>query len=152
MLDMTGTGLNSDDGDPPSCAVCVLAYNEEQHMGSTLRAILRGISDENIVVHLYANGCTDGTADVARVVATWHPKLVVHELEIASKPEAWNVGLADHDYDVLVFADGDVIPEPGVVERLRDELWSSPVALIATCRPVPASKGLNWQQRIVGFM
>jgi hypothetical protein len=130
----------------------VLAYNEEQHMGNTLRAILRGISDENVVVHLYANGCTDRTADVARVVATWYPKLAVHELEIASKPEAWNAALADHDHDVLVFADGDVVPEPGVVECLRDRLWDSPSALISTCRPVPASKGLRWQQRLVGFM
>jgi hypothetical protein len=151
-LDVTDTGIDSDGGDTPSCAVCVLAYNEEQHMGSTLRAILRGISDENVVVHLYANGCTDRTAEVARVVANWYPKLVVHELEIASKPEAWNAGLADHEQDVLVFADGDVIPEPGVVECLRDELWNSPLALITTCRPVPVSKGLNWQQRVVGFM
>jgi glycosyltransferase involved in cell wall biosynthesis len=149
---MADTGIDSDGGDSPSCAVCVLAYNEEQNMGSTLGAILRGISDENVVVHLYANGCTDRTADVARVVANWYPKLVVHELEIASKPEAWNVGMADHDYDVLVFADGDVVPEPGVVECLRDELWNSPIALISTCRSVPVTKGLDWQQRVVGFM
>jgi glycosyltransferase involved in cell wall biosynthesis len=149
---MADTGIDSDGAESPSCAVCVLAYNEEQNMGSTLRAILRGISDENVVVHLYANGCTDRTADVARVVANWYPKLVVHELEIASKPEAWNAGLADHDYDVLVFADGDVVPEPGAVECLRDELWNSPIALISTCRPVPVTKGLNWQQRVVGFM
>lgn len=133
-------------------SVCVLAYNEEKHIERTLSAIVDGSEPSPFAVHVYANGCTDRTVEIARRFAETHANVFVREIPVASKPYAWNTAFAEQQSEFLIFADGDIVPEPGAVTHLVGRLKTIPHAVIASCRQVPLRKGLNLQQKLVGFM
>jgi glycosyltransferase involved in cell wall biosynthesis len=135
-----------------SLSVCVLAHNEEKGIGATLQAILKGTEARPFPVHVYANGCTDGTADACRKLAATHQNIKVHELTIASKPNAWNTAFAEQSAEFVVFSDGDVIPDEGAARALARELEQHPAAIIATCTQVTAGTGLNLEQKLVGIL
>lgn len=133
-------------------SVCVLAYNEEKRIERTLSAIVDGSEPSSFAVHVYANGCTDRTVEIARRFAESRANVFVREIPVASKPHAWNTAFAEQQGEFLVFADGDIVPEPGAVTHLVGRLKAIPHAVIASCRQVPLRQGLNLQQKLVGFM
>jgi cellulose synthase/poly-beta-1,6-N-acetylglucosamine synthase-like glycosyltransferase len=132
--------------------VCVLAHNEEKNIVATLQAIMAGAGANPFPVHVYANGCTDHTVAVCRALAGSHPNLAVHELAIASKPNAWNTAFAEQKAEFLVFSDGDVIPDEGAALELVNELARKPTAILASCTQVTASEGLSAEQKLVGLL
>jgi glycosyltransferase involved in cell wall biosynthesis len=108
---------------PPALSVVIPASNEEGWIGRCLAALLA--SDpvpggaEAIVV---ANGCRDGTADVARgfagqaEAAGW--RLAVIEREEGSKPGALNAGDAAARGTLRAYLDADCVVAPGVMAAL----------------------------------
>jgi glycosyltransferase involved in cell wall biosynthesis len=132
--------------------VCLLAHNEEKHIARTILAVLNGTEELLFPVYVYANGCTDLTANITLELAEKHGNVYLRDIPVASKPNAWNTALAEQRKDFLIFADGDVIPDPGAVFRLIEELRNTPGAIIATCRQVPILRGINWQQKLVGIL
>ena len=54
--------------------VCILAYNEQKHIADTIRAVSTGNGDAAFDIIVYANGCTDNTADVVRARMRDHPE------------------------------------------------------------------------------
>lgn len=135
-----------------SLCVCVIALNEEKHIEATLGAILAGAERESFPVRVYPNGCTDRTVEIAQGFSSSHPNVEVRVLPVASKPNAWNTAFSENDHEFLVFSDGDVLPEPGAATRLARELTANPACVIASCRRVPATRGLGVQQKLVGFL
>lgn len=132
--------------------VCVLAYNEANNIGRTLTALCAAQAMASIPVYVYANGCTDATAQEVARFAERHGNVYLRELPVASKPNAWNTAFAEQTSDFLVFSDGDIIVEPGAAFKLVGDLEGAPGAVIATCRQVSTDHGLTTQQKLVGFM
>lgn len=70
-------------------SVVIPAHNEESTIGRTLRSVLDGSAPGELEVIVVCNGCTDGTASVARSVT---PAPTVAELAQPSKVAALNEG------------------------------------------------------------
>jgi cellulose synthase/poly-beta-1,6-N-acetylglucosamine synthase-like glycosyltransferase len=134
----------------PNASVLVPAYNEEQNIVQLLERIAaesaRGAwtLDDVIVV---ASGCTDETLPRARSVAARHPMIrVVEQAEREGKASAINAGLALVRNDDVVLVSGDVMPVPGTIQRLLEELADPGVGVVGG-RPVP----LNAPSSFTGF-
>lgn len=111
----------------PALSVIIPASNEEGWIGRCLAAVLA--SDpvpggaEVIVV---ANGCRDGTAEVARGFAAQAQQagwsLTVIEREEGSKPGALNAGDAVARGECRAYLDADCVVTPGVMAALARAL------------------------------
>ncbi|MBW4663639.1 MAG: glycosyltransferase [Chroococcus sp. CMT-3BRIN-NPC107] len=104
---------------PPlaECEVCVIVpvRNEAQTLKATLSALtyqidLNGnkLNWRRCEVILLANNCSDNSAEIARHFARWHPKLVLHVVEITLSPAEAYIGkvrqiLMDEAYRRLVY-------------------------------------------------
>lgn len=133
--------------------ICILAHNEQKHIAETVEALATGSAQLGCDIKVYANGCTDNTEAIVRELARRLPNLSLRELDIASKPHAWNVAFRENSHAVLVFADGDVVPEPGAIEALWS-LLTEPGAgvILAGCSLWPRRSALGIGQRFVGFL
>jgi glycosyltransferase involved in cell wall biosynthesis len=69
-------------------SVVIAAHNEEAVLGRCLRRLLADAAPGEFEVVIAANGCTDGTARLARAV----PGVTVIEVAVASKSAALNAG------------------------------------------------------------
>ncbi|MEO3816268.1 glycosyltransferase [Plantactinospora sp. B24E8] len=85
-------------------SVVIAAHNEAAVLGRTLRTLLAGAAPGEFEVVVVANGCTDGTADVARGV----PGVTVLELPAAGKPGALNAGDAAATAFPRIYLDADI--------------------------------------------
>jgi hypothetical protein len=85
--------------------VLIPAHNEESVIARTLARLAVGVAPEDLDVVVVCNGCTDGTADVARTVAPWARVL---EVPKPSKAEAVRVGNAAGTVFPRVHLDADV--------------------------------------------
>ncbi len=95
---------------PPFISVVIPAHNEEEFLPDTLAALNQQTYDffETIVV---TNGCTDGSAEVARGNCT---RLL--ELEERGLGPARNLGAARSRGNLLLFLDADTILEPNALQ------------------------------------
>ncbi|MFB9239216.1 glycosyltransferase [Plantactinospora siamensis] len=85
-------------------SVVIAAHDEATRIGHTLRTLLADARADEFEVVVVANGCTDGTASVARLF----PGVTVLELETASKPAALNAGDAVATRFPRLYLDADV--------------------------------------------
>lgn len=119
--------------------VCVPARDEAGAVPRLLGALGRQEGVGNVRVVLLANGCTDGTAAIARAAARSHPILDLRVIEVTLPPERATVGVARgmamdagaewlgedgrHPLDtggVLLATDADALPPPGwIAANLR---------------------------------
>ncbi|MPZ26539.1 MAG: glycosyltransferase [Micromonosporaceae bacterium] len=118
-------------------SVVIAAHNEQAVLGRTLDALL-GDGPDGLDVTVVANGCTDGTAAVARA----RPGVRVIELAEASKPSALNAGDAVAVGFPRVYLDADISLPGAAVRRLAAAVSGSALAavprrrLILTGRPL----------------
>jgi glycosyltransferase involved in cell wall biosynthesis len=137
-------------------AICILARNEENGIAACLHQ-LAGQSifedqDLQIQVHVVANGCTDGTAQVAgsarQEVESRRGQLFVHDLVEGGKSRAWNRAvhsLVPPDTDLIFFVDADVqLISKQVLADLMRTLRASTKAKVCTGYPV---KDITTKQR-----
>lgn len=133
--------------------VCILAHNEECNIASTVRSISDSCKGLHAETKVYANGCTDATASIVQEMTREIPNLTLRELDIASKPNAWNIAFCENNHDALVFSDGDVVPANKAVETLYEVLTKEGQNIIlAGCRYWPSWKGKSLEQRWTGFL
>ncbi|NLS95787.1 MAG: glycosyltransferase [Planctomycetaceae bacterium] len=132
--------------------VCVLAYNEQNHIARTVQAIRAGNDGVDFDVVVYANGCTDQTTEVVKGLLATVPNLRLRELAKPSKPEAWNTAFVENQNLVLFFSDGDIAPEPGCVARLYQCLTENPTVSIVCPELRPQPTGLPLDKRLTGFL
>lgn len=95
------------------------AYNEEASIGPTIEAMLaqERVPDQIVVI---PNGCTDGTAEVARR----YPVTVLELPRLEhKKSEALNIGWSRHarDADVVICLDADTVMPPNAVRDWEQE-------------------------------
>ncbi len=111
-------------------SVIIPASNEAGYIKACLTALLASgaLGAEAIVV---ANGCRDGTAQVAQEMAAkaqaagW--RLVVLDLAQGGKPNALNAGDLVAQGDLRAYLDADVIVSPGLMAEL--------IAVLTTDQP-----------------
>lgn len=112
-------------GSPPVACVVVPAHNEAAVIGRLLDALQSGIAPGQIEVIVACNGCTDGTADIARARGA-----TVVEIEAASKIAALNAGDDAATGFPRCYVDADVVVTGGAVAEVA-RLLSEPGVLCA---------------------
>jgi glycosyltransferase involved in cell wall biosynthesis len=133
-------------------AVCILAHNEERFIERTINAILNTTQLKDFSITVYANGCTDKTYQIAKYLSLKNKNIKVLDIAIPSKVNAWNVAFNEHDEDVLIFCDGDVVPEKNAVFQLLQDLNQNEEVVISSTRLFPLTYGTNFERLFVGFM
>ena len=123
-------------------SVIMPAFNEAAGIGGTLRGLLDSPQfDADIEIVVAANGCTDGTASIARSFG-------VHVLEIrtASKTAALNAADQVVHGEVRIYMDADVRVTPALLRQLAAAVTRPGVAA-AVPRPVVDLAGSTWPVR-----
>lgn len=125
----------------PWVSVLVPAHDEEQVIGRCLKALLAGVDVTGVEVLVVANGCTDRTAQVARL----HGADVL-EVATASKVGALRAG--DEMLATLprVYLDADVVLGPGALQALAREL-ASDLPRVGAPRAIFRTEGRPWVVR-----
>jgi glycosyltransferase involved in cell wall biosynthesis len=100
-------------------SVVIAARNEEDVVGRCLDALLGGAEPGQLEVVVVCNGCTDGTADVAR---THGDDVHVIETSIASKTAALNLGDRRVSGFPRFYVDADVALPFASVQRIVGRL------------------------------
>jgi glycosyltransferase involved in cell wall biosynthesis len=131
------------------------AYNEEASIAATIRAMLQQerVPDEIVVI---PNGCSDGTAEVARQF----PITVLELPRLAhKKSEALNTAWREYGQsaDLIICLDADTVMPPNAVrdwaaefeadaQRIEDEVvwWDSPEAETVKVRPAASGGSPGW--------
>ncbi|KQQ05716.1 MULTISPECIES: glycosyltransferase [unclassified Rathayibacter] len=100
-------------------SVIIPAHDEAAVIGRLLRALVDGDPEGRLEIVVGANGCTDGTAAVARAV---DPRILVAETERASKIAGLNA--ADEIATVFprIYVDADVSVSAETLLAVGDEL------------------------------
>lgn len=123
-------------------AVVIPANNEEDWIARCLRAVLASDGPDHVQVIVVANGCSDGTADVARglirdfAARGW--ALVVLELMQGGKIAALNAGDGWVTAPVTAYLDADVVVGPEVLGQLADALRGDTPAYGSGTLHIPA--------------
>ncbi|SEL11967.1 glycosyltransferase family 2 protein [Rhodococcus maanshanensis] len=104
-------------------SVIVPAYNEATVIERTLAPLSRAAVDGFIEIIVVCNGCTDGTADVARAV----PGVQVVELAVGSKPLALNTGDELATLWPRLYLDADIGITAAAVIEVLDRLGQGDV-------------------------
>ncbi len=133
-----------------SLSVCIFAHNEARLLPRCIRALGAAAPDGRFKAHILVNGATDDTLMVAKTLAAVDTRLVIHELPIADKANAWNEyvhRIADASA-VHIFLDGDIAPSPGAFDALASALASQPEALGAAALPASGRSRRAWATRL----
>jgi hypothetical protein len=125
----------------PVASVVIPAHDEEAVIGRLLRALREGTEPGRIEVVVACNGCTDGTAAVARAEGA-----VVVEVDTASKIAALDAGDEAATAFPRAYVDADVVVTGATVERLAAAL-AEPGVLCVAPPLVAESAGRPWAVR-----
>lgn len=124
-------------------SVVIPAHNEAATIARTLTALGKGVDVGMLEVVVVANGCTDGTADLARVA---DPHALVLEVPEPSKMQAVRVGNAAAHTFPRVHLDADIELTGDDVLRLVAALHDGSVLASAPRRVIPV-EGCSWPVR-----
>lgn len=114
-----------------AASVVIPAHDEEAVIATCLEALARQDVGSRIEVVVAANGCSDGTVEIARSFTDRLPGLRVIDLEKASKVGALNAGDRACTVFPRLYLDADIALSPTVVGEL----------LTVLDRPEPALAG-----------
>ncbi len=134
-----------------ACSILIPAHNEVGYIEPCLDALLA--SDDTgapVEVIVMANGCSDGTADVAHSYmdrfAEKEWALTVLDLKQGGKMGALNAGDAAAQHAARIYVDADVVVSPLLISQIADVL-DAPEARYASGGPVVAASG-SWFTRV----
>jgi glycosyltransferase involved in cell wall biosynthesis len=96
-------------------SIVIPAHNEEAVIAAGLRALTEGAGPDELEVIVVCNGCRDQTATVARAAG---PPVRVIETDVASKPNALNLGDAAACGFPRFYIDADVAISLEAVRRI----------------------------------
>ena len=104
--------------------VGVFAHNEARHIIPCLNSLAADVQHRQLQIYVLANGCSDGTEQLASEYARSHPNVHLVRIPIGDKANAWNhfvhvIAPAD---ELVFFMDGDVEALPGAFDALGNAL------------------------------
>lgn len=131
----------------------IFAHNEEQNIGATIESLFRqtllketppnDLDVSSIEIFCLANGCSDGTVNVASSYPPKSPSRIsfrVVDIPQSGKSRTWNLyvhDLSDRAADFLILMDADIIFESDdVLEQLLRKLLADRHAEVATDTPI----------------
>ncbi len=114
-------------------SVIIAAYDEERSIGRVLTTLLEGAEPGEFEVIVVANGCSDGTADVAR---SFGAAVRVIERPQPSKHRAMRAGDDIATAPLRIYLDADVEASAASLRALVTALSASQVPLDRTPRPL----------------
>ena len=122
-------------------SVVIPAHNEAATIGRTLAVLRRGVGADDLEVVVVCNGCTDGTAEVARRA---DPRARVIEIPNACKSEAVRAGNAVTDVYPRVHLDADIELAGDAVLELLEPIASGQALATAPQRALPRAGCSRW--------
>lgn len=122
-------------------SVVIPAHNEAASIGRTLRALRTGTRPDDLEVVVVCNGCTDGTAELARQA---DPRARVIEISQPSKSEAVRVGNAATHVFPRLHLDADVELSGTAVLELLGPITRHEVLATAPLRMLPRERCSRW--------
>jgi glycosyltransferase involved in cell wall biosynthesis len=108
--------------------IVIPAHNEEFALARLLPALLGSAGAGEFRVIVVCNGCSDGSATVAR---GWEPAVEVLELAVSSKPAALDAGGTLATSFPIVFLDADVSIDTAGIRALAARLTDTGVLATA---------------------
>lgn len=137
-----GDGLVTRVEDPThvqAVSVVIAAHNEEAVIGACLDSLLNQSGAANLQIIVSANGCTDGTTDVARSRGA----------EVVDRPEPGKPAALNAAEKVAVgfpriYLDADIVVPPGAIETVLATLSASPHTLAVVPRRRVTTAGRPW--------
>lgn len=109
-------------GEQGNASIVIPVYNEAATLGTLLASLVDDATRLGCRILVACNGCTDDSAAVARAFLG----VEVAELDEASKSSALNLGdVLAGDAMPRLYADADIVFEPGTLDVLLDELGTS---------------------------
>src|SRR5262245_21063805 len=96
--------------------VAIPTYGRDQVLVDTIRHVLALVPPPAEVIVL--DQSKTHLPEVVRTLSDWHRSAVIRWLHLPepSIPHALNRGLIEATYEIVLFLDDDVIPEPGLLE------------------------------------
>ncbi|MER7009729.1 glycosyltransferase [Dactylosporangium sp. NPDC000555] len=123
-------------------SVIIPAYNEEAGLGRTLEALAASPdSGPDIEIVVAANGCTDGTASVARSFG-----VRVLDLPTPSKTAALNAADVIATSYPRIYLDADIVVSPALIRALANAVTTPGTLAAVPGRAVDVS-GSTWPVR-----
>ena len=136
---------------PLSYSVAVFAYNEEQAITQCLDSIQQSCEGTDTIIHVLANGCTDGTERAVSRYAQTHRNIRLVVIELGDKANAWNhyVHVIAPRADVHFFVDGDVMISPGALRNMTECLHRHPEASAAAGLPISGRSRDSLREKLI---
>ncbi|WKK72461.1 glycosyltransferase [Rathayibacter oskolensis] len=125
-------------------SVVIPAHDEAAVIGRLLGALVDGDPEGRLEIVVGANGCTDGTASVARAV---DPRILVAETERASKIAGLNAADGVATVFPRIYVDADVSVSAETLLALGDELARPGGPLVAAPEFHVDTTGASWPVR-----
>jgi glycosyltransferase involved in cell wall biosynthesis len=124
-------------------SIVIPAHNESAVLGNVLSSLLADAATGELDVVVVANGCTDRTAEIAR---GFGPDVHVIETDVASKPNALNLGDEHARGFPRIYLDADIPVSVETIRRLVNRL-EAPGALAASPAMRIDTTGRPWTIR-----
>ncbi|HEX3271094.1 MAG TPA: bifunctional polysaccharide deacetylase/glycosyltransferase family 2 protein [Ktedonobacterales bacterium] len=127
----------------PSVTVVVAAYNEEQVIGATLKALCLSRYPKLKRILVVDDGSTDRTAEIVAAIAEEDPCIGLLRQPNGGKASALNRGFAVADTEIVVTLDTDTIFTPETIGCLVRRFMLDPAGRLGVVAGAP--KVGNWR-------
>lgn len=132
-------------------SVAIFAHNEQDYIRDCLQVVAEGLQGLDARAVVLANGCTDGTVEVAQAFCRGHANFTVVGIAVGDKANAWNVYVHDlaPEAQAHVFVDGDTLPYPGSFAAILRDVRATPGAHGIAGLPIGGRTSASWRENIV---
>ncbi len=137
---------------PLSFSICILAHNEERYIERTIKALINSKKNLEYSIKVYANGCTDKTHEKVLELGIFNQNIQSVEIKIPSKINAWNTAFNEQISDIVIFCDGDVVPESNAIIKLIEDFEVDERRIIVSTRLFPLLNVTSIECLFTGFM
>ena len=133
-----------------ACSIGIMAYNEEENIGSLLESLLNqelksGIIEEIVVV---ASGCTDRTEHVVIEYAKENDKIkLLTQAKREGKASAINYYLRRTSAEIVILESADTLPQKDTIEKLIRHFQCPDIGMVGG-HPIP----VNEKNTFMGFV
>ncbi|MCF2946635.1 glycosyltransferase [Paraglaciecola aquimarina] len=137
----------------PKYALAIFAYNIDQSIEACLNSVLRNGLDEHFTIFVLANGCTDNTESIVKILQAKHSHIELVSIKKADKCHAWNKYVHEiaPEVETHFFIDGDVEVTPGSLWKMAQLIHADPRINLVGGVPVVGRDKDAWTSRMYTY-